>query len=149
MNRAHFRPYVATAAIIAGAALLLVTANSAVDAVRVARQVYSSTPNIHDTYFVVPQIRIGLFIYAAGVLGDLAFRAMSVTLGRPARVLWQTHFVVTTLLILIASALNSGRVIAADWQTSLLVNGIYVLMLLAHGAALVAAGILFIRRYQV
>lgn len=149
MDAARLRPYAATAAIVAGALLLVVTANSTVNALRVVAHVYSSTPNIQDTYYVVPRIWVGLFVYGAGVLGGMAFRAMAGAAGRAARVLWRTHLVATTLLILVALALNAGAVIASDWQIALLVNGTYLLMLLAHSAALIVGGLLLVRGHQV
>ena len=149
MNAARFRPYAATAAIVAGAFLLVVTVNSTVNAVRVVTDVYSSPPSIQDTYYVVSNLWIGLFLYGAGVFGGLTFRAWAGAAGRPARLLWRTHLVVTTLLILVALAPSAGAVRVNDWQAALVVNGIYVLILLAHSAALIVGGMLLVRRQQV
>jgi hypothetical protein len=119
--------------------------SSTVNAIRVLTHVYSSTPLGHDTYYVVSRLRIALFIYGAGVVGVLAFRAMAVGIGRPARVLWRTHFAVTTLLTLVALAPDAGGVMTGGWQMALLVNGTYVLVLLAHSTALIWGGMLLLR----
>ena len=139
---ARLRPYVAAAALVAGALLLLVTVSSTVSAIRVLTHVYSSPRLGHDTYFVVSHAWTGLFIYGAGVVGVLAFRAMAAGIGRSARLLWRTHFAVTTFLLLIPLAADAGAVMTSDWQMALLLNGTYVLMLLAHSTALIWGGLL-------
>lgn len=145
MHVARLSSYVATAVVVAGGLLLLVTVASTVNAIRLLSEVLES-PRL-DFYFVVPPTWNGLLLYGVGVVGDLIFRGTAVPLGRPARTLWQTHLVVTTLLILVALA--AGAVAPSDWRMALVLNGLYVVMLVAHGTALVLGGMLFLRAAKV
>lgn len=141
---ARLRRPLALAAIVSGAALLVVAAAATVNGVRVLMQLHPAN-QIHDTYFVVPSIWTGLLIYAAGVVGDIAFRGTAKEVGRPAPAIWQSHLLLTTLLLIVALAARVGTLVDTYWQMALVLNATLILLLLAHGAALALGGALLLR----
>lgn len=140
------RLYVAIAAVVAGGLLLLLTVTSTANAIRLVSEILGS-PQPYFVSIVVPPAWNGLLLYGIGVLGNVIFRGAAVPLGRQAEMLWRTHLVFTTLLIVLVFA--SEAVAPIDWRMALALSGLYVLMLVAHGSALVFGGVLFLRSARV
>jgi hypothetical protein len=139
---ARIRRQVAVAAIAAGAVLVVVVAALAVNAIWLSARLVPSN-QVHDTYFVVPSAWVGLLIFGAGAIGDLAFRGAAARFGRPAPAIWQSHLFFTTVLIIIA--LVAWALVDMTWQMALFLYAIYSLMLLAHGTALTLGGLLVLQ----
>ena len=142
MARLHRQ--VAFAAVVSGLILLVAAAAATVNAVWVFLQLLPES-QFHDTYFVVSGAWIGLLIYAAGVVADIAFQGPAARLGRPAPAVWQSHLLFTTALVIVALAVGAGAFVDTDWQAALVLNAILILLLVAHGTALAVGGTLTLR----
>lgn len=139
---ARLRRQVAVAAIIAGGVLLVAVAALTVNAIWLGTQGVASN-QVHDTYFIVPSIWIGLIIFGVGAVGDMAFRGGAARFGRPAPAIWQSHLLFTTVLIIVALA--AMALMDMTWEMAVFLYAIYGLMLLAHGTALALGGMLVLR----
>ena len=96
----------------------------------------------HDTYFVMPGATL-LILFGVGALGDIAFRRHAFELGRHANLVWRTHLFVTTVL-LVAVLVAAGQSYMT-WAAVIVLLGATPLMLVAHGVALTAGGVVVLR----
>jgi hypothetical protein len=97
---------------------------------------------IQDTYFIMPGASI-LLIFGVGVAGDLAFRSRAMRFGRRAVVIWRTHLLFTSALVLAALAAATQAEMTSP--ALILVLATTPLLLVAHGTALAAGGVVVLR----
>jgi len=135
-HRQHF----AIAAVAVGALLAATGAVFSASAWNLVRSV--ATTQQHDTYFVMPGMSL-LILFSVGVVGDIVFRRHSAKLALRGDFIWQAHLAVTTVLLL--AALLAAAQSDKAWALITVALASAPLMLLAHGAALAAGGVIVLR----
>jgi amino acid transporter len=101
---------------------------------------FRSEPS-HDTYFVMPGAEI-LLVYALGLAASMVYRSRSRPFEAGAVLVWCSHLVVTSMLLLVALFLTQP---APTLAVLMLLAAILPVMLLAHGMALTAGAVLVLR----
>lgn len=81
-----------------------------------------------------------MLVFAVGAVGDIAFRARAPRLGRRAALIWRTHLLFTTALLV--AWLFAGTQAEMTQQVVTVVYGTAPLMVFAHGAALAAGAVI-------
>jgi hypothetical protein len=142
---APVRQRIALVAIVVGAVLAVAGMALAANAIWVAsRPVAPDQP--FDAYYVWPSPWLIPAVFSVGALGDMALRKPATRFGRRAPLIWRTHLLFTTALLI--AWLAAGAQVEMTWHVKLLFYATYPLMLIAHGAALAAGGMLVSRGDQ-
>ena len=135
-HRQHF----AIAAVAVG---LLLAATGAVLSASVWNVVQSvARTQQHDTYFVMPGMSL-LILFGVGVVGGIVFRRHSAKVVPGGDFIWQAHLAVTTVLL--AAAFLAAAQSDKTWTLITVTLASAPLMLLAHGSALAAGGLIALR----
>ena len=138
----QLRQQAAIAAVAVGSILAVAGTAVIVTLIALGMQLVSSN-QLHDTYFVLPSAWVTLLMFAIGVIADVAFLSRATRLGRRAALIWKTHLLFTTGSII--AWLVAGSVAEMTWPVLIIQLGVPPLILVAHGAALAAAGATVLR----
>lgn len=109
----------------------------------------SAWPAIHaarasqDLYVVKPDSWVLPVMFGIGAIGDMAFRRQAQKLGRRAQLIWRMHLSITAALLIVG--LVAGAQTQAAWPVLIAILAAVPLMLVTHGAALAAGGLLALR----
>jgi lysylphosphatidylglycerol synthetase-like protein (DUF2156 family) len=136
------RERIRVAAVVVGSLLAAAALASIADLV----WVLTRPPAPHqlvDTYYVLPNPWITVAVFAAGIVGDVMFRARAGEFGPRAVAIWRTHLLFTTALLVVW--LIAGAQAGMTQAVVLVVYAACPLMLFAHGAALAGAGLVLRR----
>src|SRR6185369_1104039 len=134
---ARLRQQVALVAVILGSVVAVAGTALIANAIGLGTRLLASSQP-HDTYYVVSTAWLSLLIFGVGAAGDMAFRSEAKRLGGRAALIWQTHLLFTTVLII--AWLVAGRQAQMTWPAVSVLFFTNPLMFIAHGAALAAGG---------
>jgi hypothetical protein len=105
--------------------------------------------DIHDVYFVtfvIPGIWALLLIFGVGFIADIAFRRQAENLGPRAAFICRAHLLITTVLF--TAWLVAAAQAEVTWPVAIVLLTTIPLMILAHGIALTAGGLVVLRETQ-
>ena len=135
-NRQHF----AIAAVAVGVIVAIAGAAFTVSVWNAVQ--FVAATQLHDAYIVMPGMAL-LILFAVGVLGDIAFRCHAAKFAQHADLIWKAHLLVTSVLLIGTFMATSQS--HKTWPMLIVVLATTPLMLVAHGVALAAGGLVVLR----
>lgn len=96
-----------------------------------------------ETYYVLPSAWSTLFLFAVGVVGDMAFRRQVALFNGRGAWIWRVHFLFTTVLV--AACFVERMQVEMTRQVVTIVYATNPLLLAAHGLALIAGAVVRIK----
>jgi hypothetical protein len=105
----------------------------------------------HDAYYVLPAPAVGIVVFGGGLLISLLFAKRLRVYGEGVVLVQRVHLVSTTVLVVTWAIVQA--LVVSIWQRdaqlpAMVLSATLVLMLVAHGIALAAAG-MFLSRASV